>query len=598
MECRPDVLFSHLQSDLAEMVPCYNLVPLEQHTDPTSYAAKDLEDNIFSKYRVDKSPLADANALEKFIAVNQRTKNWELCVSDSLDEILIGEFKTSLDKFWHKDGFPLVSSLYDLLDRARVGPGSSIGARGGDLYTKMFSSPLTSTSTLLYETYSSYIALDPDWSNAEQNRSASFGDHRVVEGSRLSFAFKKCDISRLICTVPSLNMFYQLGLAAILEDRIKEVWNISLDDQPDMNRLLAQIGSREGSFGTIDLSSASDSVGMPLLRATAPRTMCDVLDSIRCGKLMLNDSESLEMATVGTMGEGFTFPLQMIVFLCVITAVYRVFGVKLQRNSRAQGAQRAARAGFRLLDDALKDKTFKTLPGNFGCFGDDLIVVTEMYPHVVRLLNLLGFQVNSDKSFVEGPFRESCGADYFSGSNVRAVRLKALASMQDRYVAINSLAEWTARTGIPLPRTTKYLVDSVRKVFIPMHENDDAGIRCPRSIAKPPRARDDKGRPVSGCWYYQKYESRSKKLRILENWIRVPRGVKPRMWNPPGLHICFLAGNITDHTIGVRLDAVRYDATWGVSSLWDYTPTDSNPLLTNQLDLVSATRINLLGLGS
>jgi len=598
MECRPDVLFSHLQDDLAEMVPGFDLVPSEQHTDPVSYAAKDLSDNIFSKYRVDKSPLADANALEKFKAVNQRTENWELHASDSLDEILIGEFKTSLDKFWHRNGDPLVGSLYDLLDRARVGPGSSIDARGGDLYTKMFSSPLTSTNSLLYETYCSYIAQDPDWSDAENIRSAKFGDVRMVEGSRLSFAFKKCDISRLICTVPSLNMFYQLGMAAILEDRIREVWNISLDDQPDVNRLLAQIGSRDGSFGTIDLSSASDSVGMPLLRACAPRTMCDVLDSIRCGQLMLSDSELLRMATVGTMGEGFTFPLQMIVFLCVITAVYRYLGVKLQRNSRAHGVRRKARAGFRLLDDVAEDVLSAPLPGNFGCFGDDLIVRTETYSYVVRLLNLLGFQVNDDKSFVEGPFRESCGADYFNGRNVRAVRLKALASMQDRYVAINSLAEWTARTGIPLPRTTQYLCETVKKVFIPLHENADAGIRCPRSIAKPPKARDDKGRPVSGCWYYQKYESRSKKLSILENWIRSPRGVKPRMWNPPGLHICVLAGNIVNHTIGVRLDAVRYDATWGVSSRWDYTPTDSNPLLTNQLDLASATRINFLGLGS
>jgi hypothetical protein len=57
-------------------------------------------------------------------------------------------------------------------------------------------------------------------------------------------------------------------------------------------------------------------------------------------------------------------------------------------------------------------------------YGDDIIVPAASYELLTRVLKQLGFEVNLDKSFATGPFRESCGADYFLGSQVRPLFMK------------------------------------------------------------------------------------------------------------------------------------------------------------------------------
>jgi len=54
-------------------------------------------------------------------------------------------------------------------------------------------------------------------------------------------------------------------------------------------------------------------------------------------------------------------------------------------------------------------------------YGDDIIVPSESYDMVSWALECFGFQVNPEKSFSTGPFRESCGTDAFAGTNVRPI---------------------------------------------------------------------------------------------------------------------------------------------------------------------------------
>jgi hypothetical protein len=65
-------------------------------------------------------------------------------------------------------------------------------------------------------------------------------------------------------------MYAQLGLKVILDKRMKEVWGVDMEDQPEMNRFLAKLGSRDGAFGTLDLSSASDRISVSLCREVLP----------------------------------------------------------------------------------------------------------------------------------------------------------------------------------------------------------------------------------------------------------------------------------------------------------------------------------------
>jgi hypothetical protein len=63
---------------------------------------------------------------------------------------------------------------------------------------------------------------------------------------------------------------------------------------------------------------------------------------------------------------------------------------------------------------------------NFNVYGDDVIIETEKLEAYRKLTHFLGFTINMEKSFATGPFRESCGGDYFDGVNVTPTYLRTV----------------------------------------------------------------------------------------------------------------------------------------------------------------------------
>jgi hypothetical protein len=552
MGIRPDALFSNLCVDLSMHVGkdyvdfCLQNPNLPLHPDATLSQAfcSSLLKSFYKKF-VDKTNKdADLKALEMFTSVNNRCKDWRLSLNSTRDEELFNLLKQEIDRFLHPGGETLVSSYYDLLDRGRCGPGVALGATGDDFYTKLFSSVLSTTSTQLYDLYSSYLSWFPDWVDAELTRLFHFKSHEVCLKSRLCFVPKSTTISRTICVEPSLNMFFQLGLGGIVEDRLKSYFGISLDTQPFINREMARIGSIDGSIGTIDLSSASDSMSLRMLESVLPSWFFDLLLSLRTPATQCNGS-SYPLFMVSTMGNGFTFPLQTMLFGCVVSACNRF----RSSTSRCNGG----------------------VPGSWGVFGDDICCHREVYSDVVRLLTLLGFQVNEQKSFVEGPFRESCGSDWFSGHNIRGVYIRTLRGMQSRYVAINRLTEWCERSGFYLTRTLTYLRTHVRGLYVPLYENDDSGIKVPLSVL--PIKRWDKAKTQS--LLYVCYVSRPRVIRIKDSSFHLPPGERGRLFNLYGLYQSFLNGSIVTDTIGLRHRVNRYSTKLRVAPCWDYTKDPS-----------------------
>jgi hypothetical protein len=485
---------------------------------------------------------ADARCLDKFLAANSRCKEWRLNLSDSRDEILYGELKRELHDFFYPEGEPLIQSYFDVLRQGRAGPGSSLGAIGEDFYSKFFSSQLTATSPELYKLYSEYVGWYSNWCDAELVRLYALGYPTYVECNSLSYVRKTRDISRSICTEPSLNMFFQLGLGRVLETRLVQSFGIDLSAQPDRNRHLAYVGSKFGTIATIDLESASDGFSMNLMADVLPDYIQDVLCLLRSPKVRIGDSEVM-LHMVSSMGNGFTFPLQTILFACVVRACASFRDKRLGLASHSTAA--------------------------WGVFGDDIACPTELAGDVCRLLRLIGFRVNGSKSYLEGPFRESCGHDYFLGHNVRGVYLKSLLSPQDRYVAINLLNEWSARSGITLPRTVGYLKDSVRDLAIPPFESPDAGIRYP---VPPPGLWSSKKQR----YYYRCYEPVQKFLQVSED-PRVPpyshanKRLRKRIFNPSGLLVAFLGGYINNMRIALALkqgERVAYRTRTKVAPFW------------------------------
>jgi hypothetical protein len=551
-----DQLFSDLLLDLDGFLPP-GFKPGDGWSPELSIkevAAISLTKSIFKKFLTSgrTTKAGDEVATEKFLRSQERCRTWTYAPCTSLDEELYGEFQNLLYRFLYPQGHHLVFHLNDLFDRGRCGPGVAVGARGQDFYTKFFDSPLTSTSESLVTAYKNAVANDlrSSWGLAESNRSALWGDPELVLGSRFSFVPKDDTTSRLIAIEPSLNMFYQLGLGRLLEERLVSFYGLDITSQPQINQEAACFGSVTDDLATLDLSNASDSLGLPMLEWALPRSFMNVLKSLRSPQGNLSGAQ-LDLHMVSTMGNGFTFPLETLVFASVVVACIKSIGATPIRPYRTSPA-------------ALKPNE---LLGFWGVFGDDIRCHKRVAHRVTRLLGLLGFEVNRDKSFVEGVFRESCGRDFFRGHDVRGVYIKRLDTAESRYVAINALNVWSAKVGIPLPRTIKRLLATVRWLPIPPAENHDAGIRVPFEMVRNSSSRDQNGAVI-----YHKRLSNPKRLTIKDGTIRVPKRLKRRFFNPEGLLLAFLHGSIRDAEISLRQSEVRYHSKRGITPYWDYIP--------------------------
>lgn len=487
------------------------------------------------------TPEQDAACLQKFLSCNNACKDFLLEPKALFEDVVINQVKTNLDDIFF-NGPDLTFSLSDIYAGGGVGPGASIGAELELFYTKMFDSPLTSTSLSLNRLYRSAIAHHPTWAEAEKQRRLVLGD-TIVAGSRLSFVPKTSDISRSICTEPVLNMFFQKGIGSFLEGALIRRFNIDLSKQPDINRELARQGSIDGKYATIDLSSASDCISIGLVKSIFPRYFSDWLMRARSPSTILPDGTEVELHMISSMGNGFTFPLQTLIFAELVNACYAVLGLP-RRGS----------------DGSLR----------FGVFGDDIIVEKSAYEFVCQMLQRFGFSVNGDKSFNTGHFRESCGADYYNGTFIRGVYIRRLQHDADVYSAFNRLVRWCARTGISLELSLNILQSRVRrKLYVPYTAGDDEGFKVPRSIAQP-KLQNIATRSDG----YQCLITRSKSIKLPADESKEAKGRPYRCfnYNGNGLLLSFIAGYIRDGRASIRLDTRAFRIVWRYTPYWDYVP--------------------------
>jgi len=210
-----------------------------------------------------------------------------------------------------------------------------------------------------------------------------------------------------------------------------------------------------------------------------------------------------------------------------------------------------------------------------------------------HFLDLLGFSVNASKSFSEGAFRESCGADWFYGQPVRPVFIRKLDSPHDILVAINQFNNWTAYTGIPLRNTVRLLLSHLDRRFmnaVPFDSALDAGLRLPLAMVKP---RFDS----NNSFKYKTWDRRPSRIWIYPGRLISPNRLKNLPYNPSGLYCSFLYGELTSsyktrfNSLASKLDAdyimVRHDRKIyqqkpRCSPYWDYIPLSS---LTNGVRL-------------
>jgi len=531
-----DDLSRHLPSDVISALSAGKSVDWWPDITPKQFACLALAKVFYKKCVDDTVASADSQALKNFLQVNDSCGKWRLDLRSTWEEEAVGTIKRHLHNFFHPRGDVLVPNLTYLFDRGRNGPGASIGSVGDDDYTKLYSSQLSCTKSIIYRAYRTSMLNHPMVEDAELFRNLKYGEPLLVEGNRLRFVPKQRDISRVICIEPTLNMYAQLGLASILEDRLRQYFGIDIATQPDKNRELASQGSKDGSFATIDLSSASDSMACGMLREVLDVEVFDVLNLLRSPVSVLPNGEQVKLNMISTMGNGYTFPLQTILFASVVSAAYDMHSLVRVRGGLHN-------------------------PANFGVFGDDIVVDVRVYHTVCRLLELLGFKINAEKSFFEGPFRESCGGDFFRGHRVRGVYVKTLRTSQSRVVVLNRLHEWIADTGVPLTRTTTRLFRSIPKRFVPPWENHDAGIQVPYWCVDGMRRSKDLQSIV-----YRKWVARTRRIDLT-----TVQGLERqrRIYNPSGLFLSFLRGHIRNEQLSLRQRETLYVTKPAVAPSWD-----------------------------
>lgn len=188
-----------------------------------------------------------------------------------------------------------------------------------------------------------------------------------THGARFSTVPKNNEKDRPINIEPFGNILFQKrvgnGIRTVLADQ-----GIDLNHLPDKHRVMIS----DLSYSTIDLSDASDSISVSLVRFLFPRRILQYLESSRSDMVLGLDGNYHVTKKISSMGNGFTFELMT----AILTALCKV------------------------LDDTS------------SVFGDDIVIKADKSSRLIQLLTEVGLKVNTDKSCLDGPFRESCGANW------------------------------------------------------------------------------------------------------------------------------------------------------------------------------------------
>jgi hypothetical protein len=236
-------------------------------------------------------------------------------------------------------------------------------------------------------------------------------DLRVVDGNILFVVPKTSDIDRCACKEPDINMYYQKGAGDFIRSRLR-LFGIDLNDQ-SKNQKLARIGSATGSLATVDLSSASDSISVELVYQCLPTLWYAYLSDLR-SPVTIIDGDRHVNEMFSSMGNGFTFELETLIFWAVTTVVCKRSGQPFDR---------------------------------VVVYGDDIIAPCAIVPRLFRVLSYLGFKPNKKKTHYKGVFRESCGRHYNDGFDVTPFYVKGpLRTLPDLIHLLNSVLKWDGAT--------------------------------------------------------------------------------------------------------------------------------------------------------
>lgn len=467
--------------DFKDLMMQSDLLSSTKYEDATDHFVANQFSLLIRKYPWDSAligadPLARARAsFENAEMRNKRiNRKFELLRIDPSRDKFRKEGKEMMS--WCRTLIGSKPSYSSVFRESDFGRGASVGVHGDDthLIRKLSSQRWTVTPGAIHHGYASIMqnahfheVLLPrggDHGLICYDNTISFDNYvsrmNVIGYNKLSFVPKTAKTHRVIAVEPLLNGLVQKGIDQVLRKKLR-ARRLDLSDQ-SRNQEMARLGSisdTDESFVTLDLANASNSVSLEVVRTIFPPDWFELFARTRSPQYMI-DGVCKDYNMLCSMGNGFCFPVQVILFSSICHACG--CGVPAE---------------------------------DFIVYGDDIIVRKKYAARVIELLRHYGFRLNTDKSFVEGPFRESCGSDWFGGQDVRPFTLDfELDSVQNVFKICN-LTQRNERTKTffsPVRSFLTSIVSSHFRFFRPLTGTVDSGIdslgdehlTCPNCVYK------------------------------------------------------------------------------------------------------------------
>lgn len=377
---------------------------------------------VFAKKAEISDSTLEPSALRKWLEVEERLTNLEL------DHDIVNDLAYLLKI--------LLPPLPRLPFMGRNGPGTVAGGgRSPSVKLKQLEfDPLLDRAFFLsvgHTAYQERLAHRPEdvipnyesWLKARRRH-----QQRRLRPAELLFVPKTVTSMRSICREPAVMMYFQQALRYELEESISSGFLSSFIDirNQSENQTACAIGSVSGLLDTIDLSSASDSVSLDLVKHIFPRHLLIRMLATRSSRVIIrteNEERTIEVKKFAPMGSAVCFPTQCIIYTAV--GIRSMLRWKLGHDwSKAIRSLKDLKAFFHnsVFQKPCYD-TRKLQP--LRVYGDDILCDSNVTQDIIHSLHLLGFQVNEDKSFRDSmAVRESCGLYAWCGEDISPLRFK------------------------------------------------------------------------------------------------------------------------------------------------------------------------------
>jgi hypothetical protein len=431
----------------------------DMNSDIPAFKAEYQIHSVFKRFRFSKDLYSDDElkelAITSFLDTQSRIRGIDLLSVDSLTTDVLNLARIYVADVLGPYSDEQHRSLCRFGKRASVGIPSRSASEAA-----RWELPLSGSQEQIswFDSEMSQIDCVQDYWNSQRVVDPQRSTYQECSSLALTLVPKTFKSLRAIMPNTTIGSYMSFGLGEIMRKRLKRK-GYCLRSLQETHRRLAREASVHQLNTTADLSSASDSISVQLVERLFPADWFRILDQSRIGTVALPNGDLCESLTFCTMGIGYTFPLQTLVFLSLLKAIEAIL------NNRRINRR------------------------TISVYGDDMIYSSTMHPTVVHVFQQIGFVINIDKTFHEGPFRESCGGDYYHGVDVRpfqprngAANIGPKAYEAILYKFINGLLmRWSE---YEIGRTLAYLCSQVELVAgtlkrVPCDYPDDSGVKCP-----------------------------------------------------------------------------------------------------------------------